>query len=96
MAAFMALTFATTSLAFRFDESPSSASAMARADAVKFSIWELAADSDLRSTAAKGAISPPIEESKRAISVEASSARAVTSDGNHGVRSATCGGMAAA
>lgn len=51
IAAFMALVLATISLALRLPVSPSSASAMARADAVRFSIWELEADSDRRSTA---------------------------------------------
>jgi hypothetical protein len=58
MAAFIASVLATISVALRRPSPPrASASAMARADAVRFSMLELAADSDRSSTDAKGAIS---------------------------------------
>ena len=79
MAAVIAATFPTTIDALTPGRSPSSASAMARAEAVRFSICELAADSERSSTAAKGAISPPSSASKRATSLAASEEWATTS-----------------
>ncbi len=75
-AAVMARVFATTSAALARSLTPASASAMARAEAVRFSICELAAASDRSSSAANGAISPPICSSNRATSVAASSTEA--------------------
>lgn len=72
-AAFIASVLDTIMAALRRLVSPrASASAMARPDAVRFSMLELAADSDRSSTAEKGTISSPT--SKRAISLLASSA----------------------
>jgi hypothetical protein len=77
----MVRTFATMTDALCRLGSPSSAKAMAFAEAVRFSILEDAADSERMSTDENGAISPPTSESNRAISVEASLARAATSLG---------------
>lgn len=68
-AARMAVVLATIISVLRVGVPPgSSASATARADAVRFSICELAADSDLSSTADNGAISLPSSASNRAMS----------------------------
>src|SRR5262245_31315825 len=73
---------ATMTLALAVVLAPgSSASAMARADAVKFSMLELAADSVRNRTDENGAISPPSSASNRVISLLASSASARASDG---------------
>jgi len=72
----------------------SSASAIARADAVKFSICELAADSDRSNTAANGAISPRVRRRNRVISWLADSASANTDGGKSRTRSATLAGTA--
>ena len=68
----MARTLLTMSEALRFEGSPSSARAIERAEAVRFSIFEEAADSERRRIEANGAISDPISVSKRAISAVAS------------------------
>lgn len=95
-AACMASVFATITEALRRRECPRvSASAMARAEAVRFSILELAADSDRSSTEAKGAISSPSSASKRAISWLASSASARMREGRETSRFSTSAGIAA-
>jgi hypothetical protein len=82
-AAFIASVLLTIIAAFRRLVSlRASASAMARADAVRFSMLELAADSDLSSTVENGAISSPSSASNRAISLLASSASVGTPDGS--------------
>lgn len=74
-AAVIAAVLATIALALGLPLPPgSSASAIDRAEADRFSICELAADSERNSTAANGAISAPSSASKRAISWLASSA----------------------
>ncbi|WP_375492630.1 hypothetical protein [uncultured Jatrophihabitans sp.] len=81
-AALIAATLPTISLALRFSVLPSSASAMAFAPDVRFSIIDDDADSDRSSTEANGATSAPNSASKRAISTEASSASVTTSVGS--------------
>lgn len=61
---------------------PSSANAIAFADALRFSILEEAADSDRSRIAANGAMSAPISASKRAISAVASATRTSVSPGS--------------
>jgi hypothetical protein len=95
MAASIARVFATTSGAFVPLAMPSSARAIALADAVRFSILEDAADSDRNSSAVKGAMWWPTSVSKRTISAVASSASAWTELGSETVASAMSGVMAA-
>lgn len=95
-AAFMASVLLTIRAALRRLVSPSaSASAIARAEAVRFSMFELAADSERSRTDAKGAISSPSSASKRVISLLASSASARTAAGSETVSSAMEAGTAA-
>ena len=75
--------------------SPNSASAIALAEAVRFSIFDDAADSDRSRRAAYGAMSAPSSASKRAIPAEASSASASVSVLSGMSRRAMSGGTAA-
>jgi hypothetical protein len=95
MAAVMARSLATIIEALRPAWACSSASAMARADAVRFSILDDAADSERKRTAANGAISWPSSASKRATSAAASSTTAAVSDESGTERPAIFGGSAA-
>ena len=89
IAATIASVLATMTLALAVVLAPgSSASAMARADAVRFSIFELAADSVRNRTDENGAISLPSSASNRVASRLASPASASTSDDRLTVRSA--------
>ncbi len=72
MAACIARTLLTMIEALRLEVLPSSARAIERAEAFRFSIFDEAADSERRRIEAKGAISDPISVSKRAISAVAS------------------------
>jgi hypothetical protein len=94
-AACMARVFATTMAALCLVGSPNSASAIALADAVRFSIFDEAADSDRSRSGAYGAMSAPSSASSRAISAEASSARARASVPSRMSRRAISGGTAA-
>jgi hypothetical protein len=83
-AALIARSLATINAALRLpwpSSASASASAIARAEVVRFSIFDDAADSERSRIAAKGAISAPASASKRAISVLASSAAARTAAG---------------
>ena len=94
-AACIAAVLATIISALRLAATPgSSASAMARAEAVRFSIWELAADSERINTAANGAMSSPSSASNRVISRLAASASAWTAGGRSSVRAAMAAGTA--
>ena len=75
-------------------EPVSSASAMARAEALICSIWEDDADSDRRRTAVIAPRPCPVDSSKRAISKAASSASAIRSAGRASFKSAILAGMA--
>lgn len=68
---------------------------IARADAVRFSMRELAAASLHRRTAEQWAISPPMRSSKRASSADASPTLAASSPGRLRVTSTILGGIAA-
>jgi len=94
-AAVITRTLATITLALDRLLAPISASAMARADAVRFSICELVADSERSSTALNGTSSSPASVSKRAISRAASSASASTSSAKRNPRRTIVRGIAA-
>ena len=94
-AARMARVLATTREALSELAGRSSASAMARADAVRFSICDEAADSERSRTGPKGASSCPNSASNRAISLVASSNSAACSPLRGTGRDAISGVMAA-
>ena len=94
-AAFIASVLLTIIVALRRVVSPSaSASAIARAEAVRFSMLELAADSDLSSTEENGAISSPTGVESGDLML-ASSASASTPAGSTTSKSAIAAGIAA-
>lgn len=96
IAATIAAVLATITLALALALAPvNSASAIARTEAVRFSMFELAADSVRNRIAANGAISPPSSASKRMISLLASSASTSASAGKSTVRSAMSAAIAA-
>jgi hypothetical protein len=90
------LRFATISSAFDLALPPgNSAAAIARAEAVRFSMRELAADSERSNTTANGAISPLSSASKRMIAWLASSISARAAGGSVRFKSAIAGVIAA-
>ncbi|MDR6437688.1 hypothetical protein J2790_002837 [Paenarthrobacter nicotinovorans] len=95
MAACIASTLEATREALILDLSPNCASTIFRAPAVKFSIWELDADSLLSSKAANGVESCPSSASKRTISIVAVSTKDCVAESTPGSRSEIAGGTAA-
>lgn len=94
-AAVMARTLPTIISACSLPTPFTSASAIFRADAERFSICELAADSERSSTSANGAIPPPNSASKDRSAIAASSATAATT-GDSGINRSAMSGVTAA